>query len=365
MSRESFDAVVVGARCAGAATALLLARAGMRVLVVDRGSYGADALSTHALMRGAVVQLHRWGVLDAIVAAATPPIVRTRFCYEDGDVDVEVRARGGIDGLFAPRRTLLDRVLVDAARSAGAEVRYGVRIDGVVRRGGRVVGVAGIDREGRRLEAACELVVGADGLRSRTASLVGAGTTRAATHQSAIAYGYFEGLPRDAYQWFFRPGAAAGVIPTNDGLANVFIGAEPSVMTRAGFEEVLARAAPELRGHVTRARLHGALRTFRGAPGVLRRAHGPGWALVGDAGFFRDPLTAHGIADALRDAELLARAAVRGRLGEYEALRDEAARGMLEVSDAIASFAWDAPGIRELHARLLTEMKVGLRAIAA
>ena len=126
------DAVVVGARCAGAATALLLARAGARVVLVDKGAYGSDALSTHALMRGAVLQLHRWGVLPTIVAAGTPPVRSTTFSYSDQDVTVPIEPRFGVSALYAPRRALLDRALVDAAGDSGADVRYGVRIDDVI-----------------------------------------------------------------------------------------------------------------------------------------------------------------------------------------------------------------------------------------
>src|SRR5215212_4016115 len=128
-----FDAVIVGARCAGAATALLMARAGARVLLVDRGMYGSDALSTHALMRGAVLQLHRWGVLPAIVAAGTPPVHSTTFSYAEQDVVVPIEPKFGVSALFAPRRALLDRILVDAAAHSGAEISYGVRVDGLVK----------------------------------------------------------------------------------------------------------------------------------------------------------------------------------------------------------------------------------------
>src|SRR5262249_10053633 len=135
------DAIVVGARCAGAATALLLARAGARVLLVDKGVYGSDTMSTHALMRGAVLQLHRWGVLPAIVAAGTPPVPSTTFSYSRHDVTVPIEPRVGVSALYAPRRALLDRILVDAAVESGAEVRYGVRIDDVIDHDGRVRGI--------------------------------------------------------------------------------------------------------------------------------------------------------------------------------------------------------------------------------
>jgi flavin-dependent dehydrogenase len=146
----SYDALVIGARAAGAATAMLLARRGLRVLAVDRGSYGADTLSTHALMRAGVFQLARFGVLERIVAAGTPLVDRTVFHYEDERVDVPVKPKDGVPGLFAPRRTLLDRVLVDAAVEAGASVRHGLRLVELVRNArGRVEGAELMDVDGR------------------------------------------------------------------------------------------------------------------------------------------------------------------------------------------------------------------------
>src|SRR5262245_38378596 len=121
-----YDAVIVGARCAGAATALLLARAGAKVLVVDRQAYGSDTMSTHARMRGGGLQLKRWGVIPELVAAGTPPIRSTTFHYGDEAIRVDLKPDHGVDRLFAPRRTVLDPLLVDAARDAGAEVRHGI-----------------------------------------------------------------------------------------------------------------------------------------------------------------------------------------------------------------------------------------------
>jgi flavin-dependent dehydrogenase len=142
MRMKTYDAVIVGARCAGAATAMLLARRGLSVLVLERARPGTDTLSTHALMRGGVVQLRRWGLLDRLVEAGTPPVRRTSFHYGDETVTVSVKPAAGVDALYAPRRTLLDRVLVDAAVEAGAEVRFGVDVTGVLRHpDGRVGGV--------------------------------------------------------------------------------------------------------------------------------------------------------------------------------------------------------------------------------
>ncbi|MET0490910.1 MAG: FAD-dependent oxidoreductase, partial [Acidimicrobiales bacterium] len=168
------DVVVVGARCAGAATAMLLARQGHRVTLVDRATFPSDTISTHAVARGGVVQLARWGLLDAVLASGAPAIRRVRF-YVGGEViDRAIKERSGVDLLVAPRRHVLDHLLVEAAREAGAEVRTGVTMTGVTRAGARVTGVEGHDAEGDAIEISARFVVGADGLRSRVARAVGA-----------------------------------------------------------------------------------------------------------------------------------------------------------------------------------------------
>jgi flavin-dependent dehydrogenase len=136
-----YDAVIIGARCAGAATGLLLARSGAKVLVVDGQAYGSDTMSTHALMRGAVLQLERWGLTSNVVAAGTPAIRSTTFHYSDESIRVDIKPDHGVDRLFAPRRTVLDPLLVDAARKAGAEVRHGISLSELqFASGGRVIG---------------------------------------------------------------------------------------------------------------------------------------------------------------------------------------------------------------------------------
>ena len=178
-----FDVVVVGARCAGAGTAMLLARAGHRVLVVDRGLYGTDTLSTHALMRGAVVQLHRWNVLPDVIAADTTPVGQATFFYGDESVSVPIAPRDGIEALYAPRRYVLDRLLVDAAGAAGAEIVYGVRIKALQRsETGTVTGVVLEDQSGHVHRVTSRVVVGADGMRSTVARLVDAPMYRVGQH---------------------------------------------------------------------------------------------------------------------------------------------------------------------------------------
>jgi flavin-dependent dehydrogenase len=366
ISSPRFDVVVVGARCAGAATAMLLARAGHKVLVVDRGRYRTDTLSTHALMRGAVVQLHRWGLLPAVIATGTTPVREAKFFYGDESVSVPIAPRDGIEALYAPRRHVLDPLLVDAASDAGAEIVYGVRIKALQRsETGRVTGVVLEDESGVVHHIASRVVVGADGMRSTVAGLVGAVAYRAGQHATGTLYGYWSGLEVAGYEWYFVPGLGAGAIPTNDGQVCVTISVPGQKFARLfahqpedAFGTLLAQVAPALAEHVKRAgssRLHG----FPGHVGFFRQAHGPGWALVGDAGYFKDPLTAHGITDALRDAELLADAIAAGSdaaFAEYQAERDAASLEFFETTDAIASFEWNLADVRVLHERMAKAM---------
>ncbi|GAA4558496.1 NAD(P)/FAD-dependent oxidoreductase [Pseudonocardia xishanensis] len=329
-----YDAVVVGARAAGSATAMLLARGGLDVLLVDRADPARDTLSTHALMRGAVVQLERWGLLDAIVAAGTPAVDRTTFHYGDEAEVVEHPP------LYAPRRTVLDPLLLDAARAAGVTVRLGETVTGLL--GGDRVG--GIETRGG-LRVTAPLTVGADGLRSTVARLVDAGTVRRGRNRSAVVYGYtrWEG---PGYEWFFRPGVCAGIIPTNDGVACVWAGMPPvRFAARRGLDTLFAEVFAEATGG--RAVPVDRLRGFPGNPAVLRTPTGPGWALVGDAGYFKDPLTAHGLTDALRDAELLTRSELVG--SDYGGVRDRHSRLLFSAAEQIAGYRWDLPELRALQ----------------
>ncbi len=370
---RSYDAVIVGARCAGAATALRLARQGLRVLAVERGREGADTLSTHALMRGAVLQLRRWGLLERVAASGAPAIRSTTFHYGDEAIPVAIKPRDGVDALYAPRRTVLDPLLVDAAREAGAEVVHGWRVVDFVRDPhGPVAGVVLSAPDGSTRAVRAGLVVGADGIHSTVARLAGAPARRTGRHATAVIYGYWPGLAADGYRWFYRPGVSVGAIPTNGGLTCVFVSVParrwPALHEEgldAAYRRVLAEGAPELAAALAGRAPAGPLRGFPGVRGYLRRACGPGWALVGDAGFFRDPLTAHGITDALRDAELLARAAESGSLRAYEAARDAHAVPMLEVTDAVASFDWDLARVKELHLDLSRAMAAEVDAIRA
>jgi len=375
-----YDAVIVGARVAGASTAMLLARQGMRVLMVERSRYGSDTLSTLALMRGAVLQLNRWGVLDGVRAAGTPAIRSTSFYYGDEAIDLKIKPRDGVDALYSPRRTVLDALVVDAAVAAGADVCYGVRLVDVMRTAeGRVCGAVVEDPEKRMVNIAAGIVIGADGARSTVAELVGAGMIRTGRHASGVVYGFWSGLDLVDTHWHFasgrggRGGLGAGAIPTNDGQTLVFVSTASARFQEeirsdidAGYQRMLEECAPELAARVAGAERSRSLRGFAGRVGFFRACHGPGWALVGDAGYFKDPITAHGITDALRDAELLARAVVRGSdeaLADYQAVRDELSLSLFRITDEIASYEWDLDTVKKLHVQLSSEMNREVEAL--
>jgi len=377
-----YDAIVVGGRCAGAATAMLLARGGLRVLVVEAARPGTDTLSTHALMRGGVLQLHRWGLLDAVAAAGTPAIVATEFAYGDETETIDIRPGDGISALRAPRRTVLDRLLLEAARAAGAEVRVPARVTRLLTDRGAVSRIEGIDRgTGTPFRATAPLVVGADGRTSTIARAVDADVRRRGTASGAIVYGYFPGLPRDRYHWAYRPGVTAGVVPTGDGLACVWAGTPTtrfahrrSASLDADYRSLLAEADPALAASIGTAAPVGALRAFPGHPGWIRACAGPGWALIGDAGYFKDPITAHGITDALRDAELLAAAVLQAPRGgraqlealrEYERTRDQLCQPLFDITERIASYQWDLAELREYLVELSQAMRSDVDALLA
>lgn len=363
---KTYDAVVVGARVAGASTALLLARAGAKVLLLERSPYGSDTVSTHGLMRAGVLQLSRWGLLDDVVAAGTPPITRTLFHYPDAaPVRISIRASQGVTALYAPRRQVLDRILVDAAAQAGAEVWHGVTVTEVLTDTvGRVTGVRGVDAANGTFTAYGKLTIGADGIRSTVATAVDAAVERRSRARGAVLYGYFDSMPTEGYEWAYGSGAAAGLIPTNDGQTNVFVGTSPERLRHvrrngpeAAFTELFGTAAPRLRRRLRAATLDGRLHGWSGQHGHIRRSHGAGWALVGDAGYFRDPITTHGMTDALRDAELLADALLSTWAGDqpeaialagYQARRDALSLQLFEVSDRIAGYDWGATEIQQL-----------------
>ncbi len=364
------DVVIVGGRVAGAATALLLARAGVRVILVDRDRHGSDTLSTHGLMRAGVLQLSRWGVLPDVAATGAPPIRQVIFHYADGEqAVVAIRPSAGVDALYAPRRYLFDQLLVDAAAAAGAEVLHETSVTALLRDAGeRVVGVQIRRRGGQSTDLHATLTIGADGIRSTVARQVDAPVSRRGISAGAVIYSYFHDLPAEGYEWSYGDQAATGFIPTNDATC-VFVGTTPArirSLRRNGAENafisLVASAGPALSDRVAAATPAGRMHGWSGAVAYLRHCWGPGWALVGDAGYFKDPITTHGMTDALRDAELLADAVLAmlsgseegSVMGEYEHTRDRLSGEMFNVTEAIAAYDWNLAGVRRLL-RLVSE----------
>jgi flavin-dependent dehydrogenase len=299
----------------------------------------------------------------------TPAVRQTTFHYGDEASVVAIRPSNGVDALYAPRRTLLDSTLVDAAREAGAIVLHSHTLVALTRRrDGRVCGATVLNSAGETIAIESGLVVGADGAGSSVARLAAAENTHQAQNSTAVIFGYFQGVALDGYHWWFRPGVGAGAIPTNGDRHCVFAAMSPRRLwsgafrddRRAAFDEVLRESDPALAAMLAGCEPDQRLHVFAGRKGFLRQAFGPGWALVGDAGYFKDPLTAHGITDALRDAELLANAVAAGTmagLAEYAVTRDALSLPLFHVSDAIAALDWDLDQIKAMHQTLNQAMK--------
>jgi 2-polyprenyl-6-methoxyphenol hydroxylase-like FAD-dependent oxidoreductase len=325
MSERPYDVVVVGARCAGAPLATMLARDGLRVCLVDKDRFPSDTPSTHGIQPTGVQVLERLGVLDSLRKLA-PPILRLRMAFDDIVAPAaDVVAITGAPGLSV-RRITLDEILVNAAAGAGAEVRTQTAVTGLVMDSGRVCGVATTSGELR-----APLVVGADGTRSAVAKMVGAQEYHSTPNGRVFMWAYYEADPTDGEMWIGKVGDHTYLgMPTDGGLT--LIGVCPSIERRdevradreAAYEAGL-RAWPELHSGVDGAPRDGPVRTMANMRGFFRPSAGPGWVLVGDAGHFKDPTPGQGIADALRQSEKLA-AAIKRALGGSPGKADETLR---------------------------------------
>ena len=356
-TKPDYDVIVVGARVAGASTAMLLARRGHRVLMVERGTMPSDVVSTHAILRSGVLQLTRWGVLDRVIAAGTPPVHDITLGFGDERIVFRIRAEHNVDTFYAPRRHLLDGILVDAAREAGSDFMGETRVVELLRgEHGRVSGIVA-KRGGEQIELTSRVTIGADGVWSRTAGIVGAASQESHPPTNAVTYAYYRDVDAPGFWFQFTPGVNAGIISTNDGLSCVFAGrrndrlAEFRDDSESEFNRLLRQAGPDLAERVAAGSRATQFRGTPGLPGFIRQPWGPGWALVGDAGYTKDPISAHGISDALRDAELCARAVDRAigepeeetdAMNEYHRLRDELSLTMFQESRALARYEWSA-----------------------
>jgi 2-polyprenyl-6-methoxyphenol hydroxylase-like FAD-dependent oxidoreductase len=361
---NEYDAIVIGARCGGSPTAMLLARAGYRVLLVDKATFPSDTMSTHLLHPPAVAALARWGILEALEPTGCPPV--STYTFDLGPISVSGSPRT-IDGegrAFAPRRTVLDALLVDAAVAAGAELREGFSVDEVRFDDGRVTGIGGHARGGKSVSERANVVIGADGMHSLVAKAVGARRYHEVPPITPLYYAYWSGLPVDEFKTYERPedGRGWATTPTHDGLTCIVQGWPQAEFeaNRKDIEGAFMRSFELLPEFAER--IHAATRETRfvgsgNLPGFFRQPYGPGWALVGDAGQHKHPITGFGISDAFRDAELLASAlddCFAGRrpydaaLGDYQRRRDEAALPLYELTNEFALLEPPPPELEQL-----------------
>jgi flavin-dependent dehydrogenase len=356
-----YDAIVVGARCAGSPTAMLLARSRHRVLLVDRATFPSDTLSTHAIHAPGVAALRRWGLLDAVVATGCPPLERYSFDFGPFTITGTPRPWEGSSVGYAPRRFLLDKILLDAAADAGADVHEHFSVDELLVEDGVVVGVHGHDADGTPISHRARVVVGADGRQSRVARAVQAQQYLEKPRLQWAYYTYWRDLPVDGFTTVIRPERGWGAFPTNDGLTLVVVGwpyAEAAAY-KADVEGNYLRTlelAPEF---ADRVRAATRVEPFTGGavPNFLRKPYGPGWALVGDAGYTKDPITAQGMSDAFRDAELCAAgvdAYLRGdssfddAMSAYQLTRDAEVLPIYEFTTQLATLAPPPPEVGQL-----------------
>jgi flavin-dependent dehydrogenase len=345
---DTYDVIVVGARCAGSATSYLLARQGYLVLLIDQATFPSDTLSTHFLQPCGVRQLRQWGLLPDLVATGAPAVSGMRVVIDGTVIAGTARtANGELAPGYCVRRTILDDLLLRTAAGAGAVVRERCKVTGVEWEDDRVVGVRVRTGTGEEVVRA-PLVVGADGMRSTVAAQVGADTYRATDPLTCVYYSYWAGLETDGGELRAAAGVGAGVYPTNDGLTCVAVAwpYEEFAAFRADIEDNFQRSLSRLGDLGERAEAAVRAERFRGTrdvPNFFRIGAGPGWALVGDAGHHKDPITGQGMSDAFHDAELLATIADRelratGRFdgAGYEAARNAAASEQHEMTCRIA-----------------------------
>lgn len=347
-----FDAIIVGARCAGSPTAMLLARKGRRVLLVDRAMLPSDTLSGHAIQAAGVAALARWGLLGRLIATGVPAVQQMTFDVGPISLTGTPPPVDGISQMYVPRRTILDALLADAAAEAGAEVRMGFAVKELMFEEGRVVGVRGRDATGRVVEERASIVVGADGVHSFVARSVGATQYNVRPAASVAAYSYWRGLPMTGAELYVRPNRFIVATPTHDDLTIVCqsIAVDDSHLYRddieAAFTDTL-QLAPDLAERMAVAERVERFRLTTDTDGYFRTSFGPGWALAGDAGYHKDPITAQGMRDAFRDAEMLAHAIDVGidpdgdgdldrSLAQRHLARDEAVAAMYDFTCQLA-----------------------------
>jgi 2-polyprenyl-6-methoxyphenol hydroxylase-like FAD-dependent oxidoreductase len=361
-----YDAIVVGARCAGSPTAMLLARKGYRVLLVDKATFPSDTMSTHFIRLPGVARLKHWGVLDKIIASNCPPIATFTidlgpFALVGTPPPVE-----DVATMYAPRRTVLDKILVDAAVEAGAELREGFFVEEILRDGDRVTGIQGRGPGGRSVKEHARLVIGADGMRSLVARSVQALTYQAKPALTCAYYGYWSGVPLAGAEIYIRPRRMFITFPTNEKLVCIYVAWPHSEFhtVRADIAGNFLQTldlAPQFAERVRQGKQEGRFVGTADLPNFFRKPYGPGWALVGDAGYHKDPYAGQGIMDAFRDVELVVEAIDAGLSGQrsleealagYERRRNDRALPLYEYDTQRASMEPLPPEMQQLFAAL-------------
>ena len=362
-----YDAIVIGARCAGAATAMLLARRGHRVLLLDRSPFPSDVHQGHFIHRHGPRRLAEWGLLDKIVATNCPPLFSHLTDFGDFPLmgrDVRV---GNVAWGYGPRRGELDKVLVEAAIEAGVEFRQNFLVESLVWADDQVKGIRGRDRRHRtsRTEEA-RITVGADGKNSVFARAVGAPSYEEVPSLTCWYFSYWSGIPTEGFEWYLRKNRAIFSFLTNDNLFAIFIGwpIDEFGSVKADIEGQFMQVVDQIPGFAERVRSGRREERFYGTadvPNFMRRPFGPGWALVGDAGCHKDPMMAHGICDAFRDADFLTTAIHEGLVGQcpwddglmrYERRRNEATMAEYRENIAAARFTPVSPELLQLRLAL-------------
>jgi flavin-dependent dehydrogenase len=347
-----YDVIIVGARCAGSPLGMLLAGDGHKVLVVDRSTFPSDIMSTHFIQPDGVQRLQKWGLYDRVMESGCPEIPSMLFTLQG--VVVSGPSDPSLPNPICPRRTVLDKILVDAARAAGAEVREAFSIQEIIVEDGSVKGVRGRNADGTSVEERAQVTVGADGHHSLVARTVAAAEYNTYPPFSCGYYSYFSGVPLptggEAYV-----GQDAGVLAfaTNDGLTCVGAGTDRKFFheyrsdIENTFYRIVEQASPEFAERVRAGRREEKWIGTADTENFFRQPYGPGWALCGDAGYHKDFVTGLGIADAFRDAEFLSEALHAGLSGReplesaleaYKERRDVAAKPSYEMTVQFAQF---------------------------
>lgn len=360
-----YDIIVVGARCAGSPTAMLLARKGYKVLLVDKASFPSDIMSSHFVHVPGVVRLKRWGLLDNVVSSNCPPVRSISVDLGEFALTGYFPPLDGVETAYGPRRRVLDKILVDAAAETGAELREEFTTDEVLFEGGRVTGIRGRTRNGASVTEKARFVIGADGLHSLVARAVRAPKYQEKPAVTCAYYTYWSGVSVNGAEVYPRDNLFIVAFPTNDDLVCNLIEwpSEHFPVVRSDIEGQFLQALQMAPGLAERIRDGKRAERFVGTvdlPNFFRKPHGPGWALVGDAGYFKDPNLAQGISDAFRDAEALAEAVDLGfserqpledALAEYERQRNESAMPGFELNFQFATLQ-PPPEMQALFAAL-------------